>query len=98
MRLAMFAAAAVCAVGSAVPAQDKPVPDKDGYKQMFDLPKFWIYGGGRDAWGFTGDERIVCLGGGGGWLMHPKEFGDVEFRFEYKMARGSNSGITVRCP
>ena len=55
----MFAIAIVCAVVSTIAAQDKPVPDKDGFKQMFELPKFWIYGDSRGAWGFTGDERIV---------------------------------------
>jgi len=30
--------------------------------------------------------------------MHPKEFGDLELRLEYKMTRGGNSGVTLRCP
>jgi hypothetical protein len=79
-------------------AQDRTVKDADGFKPMFNLPKFWIYNGTGTGWGFYDDETIVCRGAGGGWLMHPKEFGDVELRLEYKMARGSNSGVTLRCP
>jgi hypothetical protein len=97
----VIAAVTVGVIGlmtSASPAQDTPRKETDGFRPMFDLPKFWIYGGTRNAWGFTGDGRIVCVGSGGGWLMHPKEFGDVAFCLEYRMAKGGNSGITVRCP
>jgi hypothetical protein len=81
------------------PAQEKVARgDEGGFKPMFDLPRFWIYNGKRSAWAFTGDGVIVSEGGGGGWLMHPREFGDVEVRLEYRMTRGANSGITLRCP
>jgi hypothetical protein len=102
--IATVTAGALVLVASGSPAQqDKPRKEKDGFRAMFDLPRFvpprcWIYNGTRDAWGFTGDGKIVCSGAGGGWLMTPEEYGDVEIRLEYKMAEGSNSGITVRCP
>ena len=41
---------------------------------------------------------IYCEGGGGGWLMTEKQFGDYELRLEYKMTKGGNSGVTLRCP
>jgi hypothetical protein len=96
--IASVTVVALVLMSSGSSAQDEPTKETDGFKAMFDLPKFWIYNGTRDAWGFTGDGLIICLGRGGGWLMHPKELGNVELRLEYKMARGSNSGITVRCP
>ncbi|HKB02683.1 MAG TPA: DUF1080 domain-containing protein [Gemmataceae bacterium] len=84
---------------SGAPAQDRPGKGDDGgFKPMFDLPKFWIYNGATARWAFTGDGVIVSEGGGGGWLMHPKEFGDLELRLEYRMTKGGNSGVTLRCP
>jgi len=86
----------VAVVVASTMAQDKPATDKDGFQQMFDLPKFWVYDGGGGAWGFYNDETIASRGTCG-WLMHPKQFGDVEVRFQYKMGKEANSGIVVRC-
>jgi hypothetical protein len=42
---------------------------------------------------------IVCKGGGGGWLLTEKEYGDFEFRCEYRWAKkGGNSGVALRTP
>src|SRR5262245_6660024 len=97
--IALAAIAIFVLVGWHAPAQDKPAKgDEGGFKPMFDLPKFWIYNGETRRWAFTGDGTIVSEGEGGGWLMHPKEFGDLELRLEYKMRKGGNSGVTLRCP
>jgi hypothetical protein len=80
------------------PAQDEVTKEEGDFKPMFDLPRFWIYNGTARRWAFTGDGVIVSEGAGGGWLMHPKEFGDLELRLEYKMGKGGNSGVTLRCP
>ena len=41
----------------------------------------------------------MCKGGGGGWLLTEKEYGDFEFRCEYRWAKkGGNSGIALRTP
>jgi 3-keto-disaccharide hydrolase len=81
------------------PAQEKPAKvGESGFKPLFDLPKFWIYNGENRRWAFSGDGVIVSEGEGGGWLMHPQEFGDLELRLEYKMRKGGNSGVTLRCP
>jgi hypothetical protein len=72
--------------------------DGSDFEPMFTLPRFWIYNGTTSRWAFTGDGIIVSQGAGGGWLMHPKEFGDLELHLEYKMTRGGNSGVTLRCP
>ncbi|MEQ1862725.1 MAG: family 16 glycoside hydrolase, partial [Chthoniobacteraceae bacterium] len=39
---------------------------------------------------------LYCEGGGGGYLMTEKEFGDYELRLEYKMPKGGNSGVGIR--
>ncbi len=41
---------------------------------------------------------IYCQGGGGGYLMTEKEYGDYELRLEYKMPKGGNSGVGIRTP
>ncbi len=38
---------------------------------------------------------IYCQGGGGGYLMTEKEYGDYELRLEYKMPKGGNSGVGI---
>jgi hypothetical protein len=41
---------------------------------------------------------IFVQGGGGGWLMTEKEYGDFELRLEYKMTKRANSGVGIRAP
>ena len=41
---------------------------------------------------------IYVQGGGGGWLLTEKEYGDYELRLEYKMSKGANSGVALRTP
>jgi hypothetical protein len=97
--IALAAAYVLVGPGWHAVAEDKPDKgDERAFKPMFDLPKFWIYNGATARWAFTGDGVIVSEGGGGGWLMHPKEFEDLELRLEYRMTKGGNSGITLRCP
>ena len=41
----------------------------------------------------------MCKGGGGGWLLTEKEYGDFEFRCEYRWEKkGGNSGVALRTP
>src|SRR5438094_647355 len=59
-----------------------------------------------DGWKSTGNMKvwgaengvIYCEGGGGGWLMTTKQYGDYELRLEYKMPKGGNSGVGIRSP
>jgi hypothetical protein len=63
---------------------------------------------GKDlsGWKSTGDAKkwgaengvIYCSGGGGGWLMTEKEYGDFELHLEYKMPLKGNSGVAIRSP
>ncbi len=64
---------------------------------------------GKDLTGWKATEKpeiwaveagvLVCKGGGGGWLLTEKEYGDFEFRCEYRWPKaGATSGIALRTP
>ena len=57
----------------------------------------WKSTGKMEVWGAE-NGVIFCQGGGGGWLMTEKEYGDFELRLEYKMPKGGNSGVGLRSP
>ncbi|MEP0766230.1 MAG: DUF1080 domain-containing protein [Fimbriimonadia bacterium] len=66
-----------------------------GFRDLFngkDLSN-WIVPG--DQWQAK-DGVIDCKGGSGGWLMSKEEFEDFEFRFEYRISKGGNSGASFR--
>lgn len=44
------------------------------------------------------DGLIFCSKGGGGNLLTEKEFSNFVFRFEFKLAPGSNNGVGIRTP
>jgi hypothetical protein len=90
---------AVCL--GAVRADDKPAgKPPEGFTSIYNGKDLtgWKPTGNADAWAAEG-ESIVCKGGGGGWLLTEKEFGDFEFRCEYKWGKkGGNSGVALRTP
>jgi hypothetical protein len=59
----------------------------------------WVVnkGGNMDRWGAE-DGVIFTKGGGGGWLMTEKEYGDFELRLEYRVPKMGNSGVGLRSP
>lgn len=71
----------------------------DGFQPLFNGKDLtgWKATGKAEVWGAE-KEAIFCQGGGGGWLLTEKEFGDYELRLEYKMPKGGNSGIALRTP
>ena len=78
-------------------AEDKP---PEGFTSIFD-------GKSLDGWKPTGKPEvwtvengmIVCKSGGGGWLLTEKEYGDFEFKCEYRWEKaGGNSGVALRTP
>lgn len=94
--------AIVCAV--AVQAEDKAKPAEskapEGFTSLFDGKSLdgWKATGKADQWAVE-EGAIVCKGGGGGWLLSEKEYGDFEFLAEYKWAKaGGNSGVALRTP
>jgi hypothetical protein len=90
---------AVCAVAVEAAGQPGEKPP-EGFKALFNGKDLngWRSTGRPDAWAVE-DEAIVCKGGGGGWLLTEREYGDFEFRCEYRWAKnGGNSGIALRTP
>jgi hypothetical protein len=92
MALAVFVAGAR--------AEDKPAKPPEGFTALFNGKNLdgWKSTGKADVW--TAENGvIVCKGGGGGWLLTEKEYGDFEFRCEYKWEKkATNSGIALRAP
>ena len=97
MRTLMLAAVLVAPLAAL--ADDKPaVPE--GFTPLFDGKSLagWKPTGKADVWAAE-NGFIVCKGGGGGWLLTEKEFGDFEFRCEYRWSGpGGNSGVALRTP
>jgi hypothetical protein len=88
----------VCA--ASVRADDKPAKPPEGFVSIFDGKTLdgWKPTGKADAWAAEGG-LIVCKGGGGGWLLTEKDYGDFEFRCEYRWdKKGGNSGVALRTP
>jgi hypothetical protein len=57
----------------------------------------WKATGNPKVWGAE-DGVLYVAGGGGGWLMTEKEYGDFELRLEYKLPKMGNSGVGLRSP
>ena len=70
-----------------------------GFESLFNGKDLtgWKSTGKMEVWGAE-KGVIFCQGGGGGWLMTEKEYGDFELRVEYKMPKGGNSGVGIRSP
>lgn len=70
-----------------------------GFEKLFNGKDLtgWKSTGNQKVWGAE-NGVIFCSGGGGGWLMTEKEYGDFELRLEYKLPKGGNSGVGIRAP
>ncbi len=82
---------------SAKPAESKA---PEGFTSLFDGKSLdgWKATGKAEQWAVE-DGVIACKGGGGGYLLTDKEFGDFEFRCEYRWGKaGGNSGVALRTP
>jgi hypothetical protein len=90
------------AVAQAKETLSKPVEEKvpEGFTSLFNGTDLtgWKATGKMEQWAAE-PGLIVCKGGGGGWLLTQKEYGNFEFRCEFKWAKeGGNSGIALRTP
>jgi hypothetical protein len=71
-----------------------------GFQPLFngkDLTGWKVYAGKEKQWTVE-EDRIVCLGSGGGWLGTERDYGDFELRLEYRLKPGGNSGVYLRAP
>ncbi len=79
--------------------KDKDVPE--GFEPLFngkDLTGWKVNKGGKmEVWGAE-KGLLYVEGGGGGWLMTEKEYGDFEVRLEFKLPKMGNSGVGLRAP
>jgi len=92
--------AAVAVVIGAARADDKPAATPEGFTSLFNGKDLtgWKSTGNADQWAAEGGS-IVCKGGGGGYLLTEKEYGDFEFQCEYRWEKkGGNSGVGLRTP
>jgi serine/threonine protein kinase len=57
----------------------------------------WEAVGDAELW-IVKDGMLQSTGQGTGWLSTKQEFGDFEFRFEYRLPIAGNSGVFLRVP
>jgi hypothetical protein len=71
-----------------------------GWTQLFDGTTLngWKLMGGTGPGYIVRDGAIVCPSNGGGNLMTERPYSDFVFRFEFKLAKGGNNGVAIRCP
>ena len=98
MRLALFGMAALAALRRthALHAQDDT--DDAGFEPLFnghDLTGWVHVGATAGAWS-AADGILACNGQGRGWIRRPGVYEDFILRLEYKIERGSNSGVFLR--
>jgi hypothetical protein len=71
-----------------------------GFESLFNGKDLtgWTATGKKEVW--EADNGLLVLkGGGGGWLMTDKEYGDFELRLEYRFPQKmTNSGVGIRAP
>lgn len=60
--------------------------------------KGWTNGGGKalEEGGWIAEDGVLHLKGKGGSIYSEKEYGDFEFRFEWKISEKGNSGVKYR--
>src|SRR5437588_7363754 len=96
--LAAVAIVAMLGLSAHSPGGDDVKPPK-GFDSLFNGKDLtgWKSTGNMKVWGAE-NGVIYVQGGGGGWLMTEKEYGNYELRLQYKMSKGANSGVGIRAP
>lgn len=72
-----------------------------GYQSVFngrDLMGWEGVGGAADDCWSVIDGILTCSGKKGPWLRSAGEYGDFNFRLDYLVSKGGNSGVYVRVP
>src|SRR5690606_34794275 len=72
---------------------------KEGFKVLFDGENLDQWTGNKTDYVIENDEIVIYPDRGGkGNLYTQKEYGDFEFRFEFKLTPGANNGLGIRAP
>ncbi|MGE3807604.1 MAG: DUF1080 domain-containing protein [Gemmataceae bacterium] len=86
-------------VVTVLPAQEQPGLTKaekdEGFISLFDGKSLTGWKGATKGYAAE-NGLLVCQKQGGGNLFTEKEFGDMVFRFEYKLEPGGNNGVSIR--
>jgi Domain of Unknown Function (DUF1080) len=95
-------AAALLVLSPARPADDdKGAGLYEGFTRLFNGKDLtgWKASGKMEDWAVDG-TTLYTKGGGGGWLMTDKEYGDFEVYVDFKMPveGGGNSGVAIHAP
>jgi hypothetical protein len=93
-RSTFLAGMLIAAAATALPGAE------EGFVPLFDgktLNGWKLMGGHGDGYAVQ-DGKIVLPRGGGGNLLHEKEFSNFVLRFEFKLEEGSNNGLAIRSP
>ena len=71
-----------------------------GFVSLFDGETLagWKLVGETGAGYYIRDGNIYCPPGGGGNLFSEKQYANFILRFEFKLEKGSNSGLAIRSP
>lgn len=96
MTRALFAACLILAPALLF-AEEPKVDSETGFTQLFDGKTLNGWKGSTTGYEVI-NGAIVCKPKGGGFLYTDKEYGDFEFRFEFKLPPGANNGIGIRTP
>lgn len=78
------------------PQGTRPVPAR-AWTELFDGRTLdgWVVDGNKDAWQVE-DGILHCTGRGGGYLRTQNQYADYALALEFKVAKGTNSGVFVR--
>lgn len=77
-----------------------PANNEEGFRPLFDGKSLdgWKLVHGHGPGYVVKDGILVCPANGGGNLFTNDEYGDFDFRFEFKMSKGGNNGVGIRAP
>lgn len=95
--LAISIAVAILLPVCLVSAADQDGKKEEGFTPLFDGKS--LDGWEGDTKGYAPvDGKLKCRKDGGGFLYTAKQYGDFEFRFEFKLTPGANNGLGIRTP
>jgi len=82
------------AVGQAAPDADA------GYEALFNGQNLdgWVLRRANRKGYVVEDGLLISPADGGGYLFTEDEYSDFSLRFEFRLSKGANNGVAIRCP